>query len=593
MPRDTLPAPCFVQLSHGCASLFCASFLFGIREKRAADGHGDSLRCHILLFMICFVCMHTITSVALYAPPTCPHTESAFPGKFLHCFAYIGRGGDSMELMYLRKSRADGEHESVGEVLQRHESILQAFAEKEYGHRIAEEHIFREIVSGETIQARPAMCRLLERIQEQNVDAVLVVDPQRLTRGDLRDCGTIIRAFQYTGTIVATPQKAYDLRDKFDRKFLEMELMRGNDYLEYVKEIMLRGRLASVSEGNYIGSGAPFGYDKIRTGKNYTLAENAESDAVRLIFALYVDQGLGYAEICKQLDARGIRPRRKSYWVPSSIREILHNPVYIGKIRWNQRKTVKQYRDGEIVKSRPRTGEDAWILTDGKHPPLVTQEQFRLAQERCSAPRAQLRKPLCNPLAGLCRCECGAAMVLKSCRNARPRILCTQQQHCRNRSAVYAAYLAVVTDCLRRTLPPVETVYSAAEDPYRQLEKQLQANLQSELAEIEKQQEILYGLLERGIYSEQIFLQRSALLSERRKNAEEALQRTEDAGSRQSAISAHCITTSEILDAMECDVLTPQQKNSFLKTVIEEIVYTASREQGREEPFRLCIRLRY
>ena len=144
---------------------------------------------------------------------------------------------------------------------------LQEYAEKNIGKAVPEENIFREIVSGETIKDRPLMNKLLKCIQNEQITGVLVIEPQRLSRGDLHDCGTIIRAFQYTNTLVYTPTKTYDLSEKYDRKFFEMELMRGNDYLEYVKEILMRGRLASVSEGNYIGSIPPFGYSKEKIDK--------------------------------------------------------------------------------------------------------------------------------------------------------------------------------------------------------------------------------------------------------------------------------------------------------------------------------------
>lgn len=180
-----------------------------------------------------------------------------------------------MYLIYLRKSRADGEHESVEEVLAKHHRILQDYAVSKLGGAIPEEYIYREVVSGETIQDRPEMKKILDRIQTEDITGVLVVDPQRLSRGDLSDCGTIIRAFRYTDTLIITPPKTYDLAEKFDRKFFEMELMRGNDYLEYIKEIMNRGRLASVNEGNFIGSVPPFGYDKIKVGKSYTLTPEA------------------------------------------------------------------------------------------------------------------------------------------------------------------------------------------------------------------------------------------------------------------------------------------------------------------------------
>lgn len=122
-------------------------------------------------------------------------------------------------LEYLRKSRADGENETIEAVLERHEKILHEYAEKN-GIDVSEADIYREVVLGETIQDRPVINKLLTRIQNEDIKGVLVVEPQRLSRGDLSDCGTIIRAFRYTDTLIVTPTKTYDLSEKFDRKIL-------------------------------------------------------------------------------------------------------------------------------------------------------------------------------------------------------------------------------------------------------------------------------------------------------------------------------------------------------------------------------------
>ena len=301
-----------------------------------------------------------------------------------------------MYIIYLRKSRLDSSG-TVNEVLERHEKILQEYAKSNFGSEIPENCIYREIVSGETIKDRPVIQAVLNRIQAEDVEGVLVVDPQRLSRGDLSDCGTIIRAFRYTNTLIITPTKTYDLSNKFDRKFFESELMRGNDYLEYVKEIMLRGRLASVGEGNFIGSVPPYGYDKILVDKKPTLAINpAEADIVRLIFDLSISESLGAGAIASKLNALGFSPRKKDFWTAASITEILHNPVYIGKIRWNWRKTVKKYENGEIVTSRPKSDKGTWTLTQGKHEPIITEEIFNKVQsETKNHPR--IHKKACKP----------------------------------------------------------------------------------------------------------------------------------------------------------------------------------------------------
>ena len=80
-----------------------------------------------------------------------------------------------------------------------------------------------------------------------------------------------------------------------------------------------------------------------------------------LIFDFFVNQNLGTSKIANHLNSLGIKPRRNEYWSDSTIRDILRNPVYIGKIRWNWRKTLKKYNNGEIIKSRPKSDEDSWL----------------------------------------------------------------------------------------------------------------------------------------------------------------------------------------------------------------------------------------
>ena len=249
-------------------------------------------------------------------------------------------------IMYLRKSRADDSAQQVCEVLAKHELQLQDYAVREFGKKISEEHICREVVSGETIDDRPVMKKVLHMLESQIYAGVLVIEPQRLSRGDLLDCGRVINTFRYTNTAVITPTKIYNLCDEYDRRFFEMELMRGNDYLEYSKRIMNRGRMASVKQGNYIASVRPFGYNKIIAGsgkdKFHTLEiKQEEADVVKMIFDLYVNKGYGFAKIAKILDSGSVKPLKSDNWSPYSINSILSNPVYIGKIRWNIRKPLK------------------------------------------------------------------------------------------------------------------------------------------------------------------------------------------------------------------------------------------------------------
>ena len=197
-------------------------------------------------------------------------------------------------LVYLRKSRSDDPLLSVEEVLAKHEAILDEWCERNLGAKVPEENKYREVVSGETIADRPKVQIVLKKIESPKIKGVIIVEVQRLGRPDLEDIGRLSKLFRFTNTLVVTPPKTYDLSDEYDRDAFERELKRGNEFLEYQKKIMNRGKLLSVSQGNFINSVPPYGYNKvwIMDGKRKcpTLAINEEEAVVvKMIYNMYVN----------------------------------------------------------------------------------------------------------------------------------------------------------------------------------------------------------------------------------------------------------------------------------------------------------------
>ena len=97
--------------------------------------------------------------------------------------------------IYLRKSRADIEAEKEGqfETLNRHKTTLLKVA-KERNLNIID--IKEELVSGEYVEHRPRMMELLEEVKNKKYDAVLVMDLDRLGRGNMQDQGLILDTFK-------------------------------------------------------------------------------------------------------------------------------------------------------------------------------------------------------------------------------------------------------------------------------------------------------------------------------------------------------------------------------------------------------------
>lgn len=488
-------------------------------------------------------------------------------------------------IMYLRKSRQDDPNESVEEVLAKHEKDLQELAEKELGGRIPEHCIFREIVSAETIEDRPEMLNVLSLIENPAVKMVLVVNPSRLSRGDLEDCGKIVNAFRYSNTQVMTSMMTYDLSNKMHRKFFEQELVRGNDFLEFTKEILLAGRIRSVKSGNYIGNNPPFGYDKATIDDCPSLKPNADADHVRLAFDMYVNQGKTYLEIARHLDSIGVKPMKGEIWEKSSIRAMLKNVHYIGKVKFGEHKTERIYQDGVLIKKRniPADPEEV-IIAKGKHQAIIDQEIFDAAREIMNNnPRAKWDAPLKNPLAGLFFCsKCGKAIAQHPYKHAKDRYECRNRNGCGSKSAPMEDVLNAVIFALEHEQLPQLQVRLKNDDGNAMVIQQRQLKkLQEEFEELKKQEHKQYELLEKEFYTEELFLKRNRELHLEMDELNAKIFEVKKTMPKKVDYQAKIIKLQDAIAGLRNDNITPLQKNRLLKSIIKRIDYEYIAWEGK------------
>ena len=487
--------------------------------------------------------------------------------------------------IYLRKSRSDDPSLSVEEVLQRHETRLQEWAEKNIGGRIPEENILREVVSGETIADRPEMLRLLTIIESPKAKAILIVEPQRLSRGDLEDAGRIIKLFRYTNTLICTPPKNYDLRDEYDRDFFERELKRGNEFLEYQKKIMRAGRETSVKQGNFIGSIAPYGYDKtiIMEGKNkcHTLKPNPdEAPVVQMIFDMYVKQDMGRVNIAHRLNDLGIKPRKSELWQQDAIKGILENEHYIGKVRWNWRKTINIVEDGEVVKVRPKTEIGEYLVYDGKHEPIISDELFQAARDKQGRNhRAKAKTKVRNPLAGLLYCQCGRAMSLRTYKtkdgkekNA-PRLLCDNQTYCKTTSCLYDEMFNRVCDALSQCIADFEVRIENNNDDSIKHHEALIKRLKAKQEELNKKELSQWEKYSEEEMPKHIFDKLNEKVLAEKEEVQQALCKAYESMPESVDYEEKMYRFKDALEALKDPEVDAAKKNKFLKACIERIDY--------------------
>ena len=494
-------------------------------------------------------------------------------------------------LAYFRKSRTDDPTLSVEEVLAKHETILNEWAERNLGAIIPEENKYREVVSGETIADRPEVQKLLKLIESPKIKAILIVEVQRLSRGDLEDAGRLIKLIRYTNTLVITPMKVFDLKDEYDRDIFERELKRGNEFLEYQKKIMNRGRLLSASQGNYICSLPPYGYNRtvVQEGKKTcpTLAINEEeATIVRMIFDMYVTQNMGYVQIAGNLNELRITPPRDKYWSGASIREMLTNHHYIGKIRWNYRKTVVVVDDGEVKKTTPKAKEGDYFLFDGKHEPIISEELFNLAQEKRG--RVTRQRPdftLRNPFAGILVCNCGCSMSYKTYKAGDPRLVCYRQRSCNTGSVFFSEIIDFTVDLLKTKIREFEIELKNDNDNSVKLHEKMIQNLEKKLENIQareiSQWEAQSDPDPAKRMPQHIFQALNAKLVKEREEVEKALKDAYENKPVKVDPKEKIVRFQNALDALLDDEMSPIEKNQLLKACIKKMTYS------RERPIQL------
>lgn len=500
-------------------------------------------------------------------------------------------------LEYSRKSQSDDPLLTVEEVLEKHERILDEWSERHFGARVPKENKFREVVSGETISERPEINKVLRLIESPKYKAVKIVEPQRLTRGDLEDIGRIMKLLKLTNTYVITPERMYDLRDEYDWNAFEAELKRGNDYLKYTKKILNRGRLLSVSQGNYLGSKPPYGYDRttVMDGKRKcpTLKINEEeANVVRMIFDMYVNKGIGRTNICHHLDSLGVKPAVGKNWSPHSIKTILENLHYLGMVKWNWRKTVDYVEGGEIKRVSKRSKIGEYLVYEGKHSAIIDQETFDKAQELIGKNhRAKANTKVRNPLAGLLWCRCGRAMSLRTYKNSDgterspARLLCDGQVHCKSGSVLYEELLEKVYAILEECIEDFEIRIAADTGDSAKLHAKLIKSLEQKMKDLQakelSQWEAQSDPDPAKRMPQEIFQQLNAKLLNEKEEVQQALCKAYESMPTPVDYEERLQRFRNALETLKDSEADAETKNRLLKACIERIDYS------RDKPVRI------
>lgn len=485
-------------------------------------------------------------------------------------------------LMYLRKSRQDDPNETVEQVLAKHETILQEWAERELGYKIPEENIYREVISGESLDERTEIQKVLARMEDPHVAGVLVKDASRLSRGDLEDCGKLINILRYTNTLVATPMMTFSMDNKYERQFFQDELMRGRAYLEYAKEVLHMGRITSAKRGCFIGNRPPYGYDRVVIGKDHTLVPNDKADIVKLIFDWYVNDGLSYQKIADNLNAMGVKTTFDAGWRKDTISSILRNKHYIGLVVYNRRQKVIVVENGERRERRYFMPDEEQIIVEGKHPAIVDRDIFEKAQAKINNhPRIGHDRKLTNQFAGILVCaKCGKVMSRHPYRKADDRLECRTTPMCYKSAKEADVAAALIVALEQSELPNLKAKLNNGDGASVKIQQKIIDKLEKQMDEYRSQEEKQYDLLETGKYTQELFDKRNAALRQKMEDCTEQIRTAKQNLPKAIDFQKKIIALEDAIAALKDDNVSADTTNKLLKAIISRIEFSS--EDGEE-----------
>ncbi|MDU4694558.1 MAG: recombinase family protein [Paenibacillus sp.] len=277
---------------------------------------------------------------------------------------------------------------------------------KLYNRVVAGEYVDRG-VSGKSLKGRYELQRLLQDAKEGKLDEVIVWKFNRMARKNI-DLLQIVDLLEKNNVAFQSFTEKFDTSTSMGKFALQMMGAVGELERNTIVDNVKMGHRQRARTGKHNGK-VPLGYRSVkideRGKETRVVVVEEEAALVRNIFEQYA-AGHGLKAIANDLNHRGHKTRTGKAFSTCAIRDILDNPMFVGKIRYNRYENwAERRRNGKSTEL---------ILSEGHHPAIISEELWEkvqlLRQKKSVMPKKRFEGEYL--LTGLIRCpECGAAMT--------------------------------------------------------------------------------------------------------------------------------------------------------------------------------------
>lgn len=327
---------------------------------------------------------------------------------------------------YVRKSRPKTENHGLDEELRIQRDLEMQIDRVNEAMEVKgwEFQLYKEVKSGENIEDRNELNRLLRDIGSGLFDVLVIVDYDRLSRGDAGEQTFILKTLRQCGVLLyeESTRKLYNPLNDADIDMLQMKgYMANNEFKAIVSRNKFYKR-AGARQGNWVNGEPPFGY--VRNHKTKKLEIDEEQGTIyREHILLPFLNGESLHDITWNLNKNKILSPRGKMWNTTSIARMLKSEVYCGKIVYN-RTMGNKYAKVSLSKQPYReVPEDKWIVRENCHPKLKTYDEHKQVLSIAKANSRQKANVNLHAVSGIVKCYfCGQTMLInKDVKQKTPR----------------------------------------------------------------------------------------------------------------------------------------------------------------------------
>lgn len=270
---------------------------------------------------------------------------------------------------------------------------------------------------------RPSFKKMLSDIDEGKINLVIVKDLSRFGRNYV-EAGMYVQRFTDSNIRFIAADDNYDSLVNSDDLLFPIKNVVNEMYARDVSKKTKAAKKAKARDGQFIGSKAPFGYKIDPNDRHHLIVDEPAAQVVKRIFRL-ASEGVGYNKMAKKFrEEKVLTPIayfnlnnpdyfksdywRKEYdWHVTSIRAILNNEVYLGKLVYG-----KQRNKSMKSKEKVRNPKEDWIVVENCHEPIITQELWDTVHKILNAKHRPAKAGEVQMFAGLLYCsDCGHALT--------------------------------------------------------------------------------------------------------------------------------------------------------------------------------------